>query len=104
VKIVASGRADSMLSTNLLGLNTADTLVAPSGRSAAGRTLQLSVEVVLTDKEDKTLWRSGLIEVQSLWPISVGDPAVSEAARERVLMDLATQIAEQVADLLPLHP
>lgn len=102
---VTSEPAEARLHCRLLGLQTNDSPLDPSGRSVAARVLRLRLELRLAAAaEERTLWRSGLLEVEELWSLSPSGPALSEEARRRTLQRLAARAAEQAVELLESAP
>ncbi len=100
VKASAMGSAQAKLRTKIVALSTKEALLSSSRNALAARTLCLMLEFWLTDSEDKTLWRSGLVEVCHTWPLSAASTLSSEGARRFALQQLAVRAAEQAADLL----
>ena len=62
--------------------------------------LRLRLELRLSSPDDRTLWRSGLLEVEELWSLSPSGPALSEASRRRTLQRLAANAAERAIESL----
>ena len=100
VKASAMGSAQAMLRTKIVALSTKEALLSSSRKALAGRTLCLVLEVWLTSSEDKTLWRSRLVEVCHTSPLSATSTLSSEGARRFALQQLAVRAAEQAIDLL----
>jgi hypothetical protein len=100
LRVVTTGSAESELTTRILGLEPVTSSLDSSGRRVGGRVLRLRLEFRLSDRGDQTLWRSGLVEVEDMWPLSPRDTGASESARRMSLRRLAARGAEQAADLL----
>jgi hypothetical protein len=101
VRASTSGRAPATLRGKLLALDTVDTLLDRSGRRIAGRALRLRFELELEVADRPQRWRSGLLEVEELWPLpGAGAAGAAEAARRVVLQRLAARAAEQAAELV----
>jgi hypothetical protein len=96
---VEAGRAEAVLSTKLLSLTTLDAPLDSSGRRLGARQLRLSLELRLAAPDGRTLWRSGLLEVDGTSPIAEA-ATVSERARASALQAIAARAAAQAVELL----
>jgi hypothetical protein len=99
VRSSTAGHAEAVLKSRVISLSTMDSILAPSARELAARTLRLEAEFLLEDADRKTIWRSGHVEVRTTWPLAA-DLSAAEAARRRALGELAAQGAEQAIQLL----
>lgn len=89
------GRAEAVLRTRLVRLDARDPMIS-GDRAMAAQRLQLRLEAALFDAGDgRTLWRSGLLEVEALWPMPPTDPLRAEAARRDALARLAAEAARR---------
>jgi hypothetical protein len=95
-----AGATAAVLRGQLLALETIETPLDPGGRRLAGRLLRLRLELVLEDRAARTLWRSGVLEVDELAVISTAGPGPSEAARRGALARIALRVAEQAVELM----
>jgi len=93
IDVSTVGRGETVLRTRVLGLDGLDPIVS-AGRRVAARRLQLRLELTLSDARDgEALWRSGLLELEQLWPQAINDPLRSETARRRTLQRLSCNAA-----------
>jgi len=100
IRASSTGAADSVLVTRLFSLDTTDSPLDRSGQTVGARALRLRLELHLSDRAGSTLWRSGPLEVEDLWPLSPSEPRLSEESRRRTLLRLAIRAAEQGVELL----
>jgi hypothetical protein len=100
VRASTAGGADAVLSGKLLSLSTVDSMLDPSGRRLGARELRLSLELLLAASDGRTLWRSGLLEVRAVWPMTGTAVRSVETSRARALQELAARAAEQAVELL----
>ena len=101
----SSAPSRTLLHCRLLALETTDSPLDPSGRRVGARTLQLRLELHLVDRSDgRTLWRSGLLEVEELWALASAGAELSEASRRRTLQRLAARAAAQATERLEAAP
>jgi hypothetical protein len=99
IKVSSAGGADAILSTKILTVTGQAPVVAPGRRVVTGQRLSLRLELVLTSRENRVLWRSGLLEVEQLWPVP-RDALSASAARRRTLQSLAADAARQGVERL----
>jgi hypothetical protein len=101
--IVAStlGPADTVLQTRIISLDGVRPVPGPARRIAA-TDLALRLEAVLR-VDGRAAWRSGLVEVEAVWPIVGADPARSEASRRTALERLSSEAARRVVRGLALR-
>lgn len=92
--------AQATLHTRVLRLTAPRTALDSGGHALAARSLSIAAELRLSDGRDQTIWRSGLIELEQLWPLPPGDTISAEAARARVLQRLAARTAAEGVELL----
>lgn len=92
------GRADAVLRTRILALAGVRPVVGPASRIAASD-LVLRLELSL-ERAGRTLWRSGLVEVEAIWPVTGADPLRAETSRRAALERLSVAAARRVATLL----
>lgn len=86
------------LRVRLVALRSGRAVVDRARRLAGGK-LELELEGWLTDAHGETLWRSGLISVGRVQPVS-RDPGASGAARAVTLRALAARGADRCVALL----
>jgi hypothetical protein len=96
---VATGHTEAVLSGKLLSLTTLDAPLDPSGRRVGARQLRLALELRLAAADGRTLWRSGLLEVDDLSP-TAGGATASETARASALQAIAARAAARAVELL----
>ena len=92
------GRADAVLRTRIVELAGLRPVVGPSSRVTASD-LVLRLELSL-ERAGRALWRSGLVEVEAIWPVTGADPPRAEASRRATLERLSAEAARRVATLL----
>lgn len=97
-----AGSADAVLRARILTPAGSAALLARGARTLAARDLRLRLEAALFDREGRTLWRSGLLELESSWAVASKDPVRAEASRQRVLKALAAEAARRVVSLLTI--
>ena len=96
---VATGRAEAVLTGKLLSLTTQDAPLDSSGRRVGARQLRLALELRLAAVDGRTLWRSGLLEIDGTSP-TAGVATASETARALALQAIAARAAAQAVELL----
>jgi hypothetical protein len=99
VSASTTGRAEAVLSSKLLSLTAADAPLDPSGRRVGARLLRLALELRLAAADGRTLWRSGLLEVETSSPIAA-TTTPSETTRIAALQTIAARAAAQAVELL----
>jgi hypothetical protein len=97
-----SGRAEAVLRARILAVDSSAPLLTRGARTLAARSLQLRLEVALFDRQGRTLWRSGLVDLEAPWALASDDPVRAEAGRQRSLSALAEKAARQVVTLLTI--
>ena len=100
IRVSSSAGAGAALETRLLDLQLTHTVISPARSRVSARGARLRVEFRLRDGQDRTLWRSGLVESERTWPLDASRSAVSEASRQATLQHLAADAARQCVDLM----
>jgi hypothetical protein len=99
----ASAAADqtrARLRTRIISLRTIRATIAPRTASMAGQSLRLQLELTLLDRDGRTLWRSGLLELDQHYPVSAPDSLATEESRRQALHRLAATAATEAVLLM----
>lgn len=101
IRASSTGAAQSVLHTNILALKTVHSVLDPVHKVVVARQLQLQLELRLADDQGKTLWRSGLLQVERAWPMSPSASALThDGARRHALQSLSVDAARQITEVL----
>ena len=97
IRADTASRAETELRATILSLSPGAPVLG--ARAVVARDLRLRLELSLLDRDGKTLWRSGLVEVQAPWALGHAGPLAAEASRRKTVAALS-QIAARRAVLL----
>ena len=100
VRASSAGPAEALLRVRVLALTPAAAMISPGRHVVSARQLNLRVELWLRRaRGGQTLWRSGIIEARTTWPLGQ-DSLASESARRQALGQLAADAARQGVELM----